>query len=143
MYTTFFLDENLHGNIFADILKAANIPVELCKTHFPQGTDDTDWIPWVAQRGWVAVTGDKKTRFRPEEKEAIIVSGIKMIHLINGKNATHSMLANNFVYTYDKIVSFLDKNNAPCLATLTRPTTMDAYFRKLPGHVNPQKLGTS
>lgn len=139
MYT-FFLDENLHGDLFADILKAAGISVELCKTHFTQGTDDTDWIPWVAERGWIAVTGDRKTRFRSEEKAAIIVSRAKMIHVVKGKNATHVMLANNFVYTLKEIVAFLDKSGTPCLATLTRPSSQDAYFRKLPGRVNPQKL---
>ncbi len=101
----FFLDENFQGNTFADVLRAANIPIELHKNRFKPGTDDTVWIPWVAAQGWVSVTGDKKTRFRPQEKEAIVASLAKMIHLVHGKDSTRRMLAHNFVYSCKDVTS--------------------------------------
>jgi len=36
------------------------------------GTDDVDWIPEVAARGWIVVGRDKKIRKRPAEKAALV-----------------------------------------------------------------------
>ena len=137
---TFFLDENLHGEKFASVLRNADIPIELHKEHFEPGTEDTVWIPEVASRGWIAVTGDVNTRFNPLEKRAIVISRARMIHVKPGKNATHHVLAVNFVNTYEKICRFLERNDAPCLATLTRPSKEEDRLLNKPGNVNPQKL---
>ena len=136
----FYLDENLHGDKFANVLREAGVSLELCKEHGFSGADDTLWIPEVAKRGWVALTGDIKTRFRPHEKEVIIVSRARMIHVRKGKNATHEMLAINFVNSLAKVERFLERNEAPCLATLTRPSKVEDYLAGKSGNINPQDL---
>ena len=137
---TFYLDENLHGNKFASVLREAGILVELCKDHGYVGVEDTVWIPEVAERGWIAVTGYIRTRFRPVEKNAIIVSRARVVHVKHGKNATHEMLAKNFVNSLSKINRFLERNEAPCLATLTRPAKLEDFLSGKPGNVNSQDL---
>lgn len=137
---TFYLDENLHGETFASVLRAAGISIELCKDHHFSGVDDTIWIPEIAARGWIIVTGDVKTRHKSWERQVIIGSSAKMIHVRSGKNATHRMLAQNFVNTLPRIEAFLNKNPAPCLATLTRPSKLEDYRAGKPGNINKQKL---
>ncbi len=136
----FFLDENLHGDKFATVLRDAGIAIELYKAHYPPGVDDTIWIPEVANRDWISLTGDVRTRFKPWEKAVIVRSNARMVHVKKGKNATHKMLATNFVNTFDAICRFLDTHSAPCLATLTRPSKIQDYFAGKPGGVNIQKL---
>jgi hypothetical protein len=37
-------------------------------TYFSSGTEDTVWLPFVGERGWMFVTKDKKIRFNELEK---------------------------------------------------------------------------
>ena len=136
----FYLDENLHGNTFANVLRKANIRIELCKDHGFIGVDDTVWIPEVASRGWIILTGDIRTRYRPLEKQVIITSQARMIHIKSGKGTTHKMLATNFVNSLSIINKYLKLDEAPCLATLTRPSRSEDSLSGKPGNLNPQKL---
>ena len=47
----------------------------------PQGIGDTQWIPIVAARGWVAITNDKRLRTRPAEAILGIEHKLRVIHL--------------------------------------------------------------
>lgn len=38
------------------------------KDEFPVDAIDVDWMPIVAQRGWIVVTADLRIRSRPEER---------------------------------------------------------------------------
>lgn len=136
----FYLDENLHGNTFASVLRDAGLQIELCKDHGFVGVDDTVWIPEVASRGWVILTGDIRTRYVPWEKRVIITSRAQMIHIKSGKSTTHKMLATNFVSSLSIVDKYLSSNEAPCLATLTRPVRPEDTLLGKPGNLNPQKL---
>jgi hypothetical protein len=136
----FYLDENLDGEAFWSVLLAAGLEVELHRNHFRRGERDEVWIPKVAANGWIAVTGDIKTRFTVTQKRAIIESNAQMIHVRHGKNATHAKLATNFVNSLDKIRDFLEKHELPCLGVLMRPSSIDDYFRGKPGSVKPIDL---
>lgn len=136
----FYLDENLHGNTFSSVLRDADIPIELCKDHGFIGVDDTEWIPEVASHGWIILTGDIRTRYVPWEKQVILASRARMIHIKSGKNTTHEMLAVNFVNSLSTINKYLNLDEAPCLATLTRPKKLEDFLSGKPGNLNPQKL---
>ena len=137
---TYYLDENLHGERFASVLRGAALNIELCKDHGFSGVDDTLWIPDIARRGWIIVTGDIKTRHKVWERRVIITSKARMLHLRRGKNGTHQVLAQNFVNTLPRIERFLQTNAAPCLATVTRPSKLEDYYAGKSGNLNKQNL---
>lgn len=117
----FFIDENLDGPLFTNILIDAGLDIKKHRDHFEAGTPDVDWIQEVASKGWIAVTGDEKTRENYQEIAMIVRTNARVLHIKNGKNATHKMLAENFVQTIKKIEKFIEKNDPPCMATITRP----------------------
>ena len=47
----------------------------------PLGIGDTEWIPIVAERGWVTITNDKRLRTRPAEATLAAEHGLRVIHL--------------------------------------------------------------
>jgi hypothetical protein len=83
---TFFVDENLCG-IFSARLRVAGLRVEELHDHLPRGTKDTEWLPFVGSRGWVAVTMDL-LRDDPEEQLALVVHGVPVFVLV-GKATQH------------------------------------------------------
>ena len=45
------------------------------------GILDTDWVPVVGERGWVAITNDRRLRTRPAEAGLAITHKLKVVHL--------------------------------------------------------------
>src|SRR5258708_26812801 len=39
--------------------------------HFPRGTADEEWLPFVAERLWVVLTKDKRNRYNEFERESV------------------------------------------------------------------------
>lgn len=109
------------------------------KDHFDSGLPDTVWIPEIARRAWIIVTGDIQTKFKSVEIETIVLSHARILHVVNRQTATHPVLAQNFVNTLPRITSFLRNNPAPCLATITRPSKKEDYWSGEAGNVNPQQ----
>jgi hypothetical protein len=64
---TFFFD-NHHAPEIVEILRKAEVDARHLREEFAEGTLDTVWIPQVAERGWILITGDHKIARRKEEK---------------------------------------------------------------------------
>lgn len=65
---TFFLDRAIQSYTIRDALKAMGARVEMHRDHFEEDADDQDWLPEVAQLGWVILSKDQ---FNWLEREAI------------------------------------------------------------------------
>jgi hypothetical protein len=94
----------------------------------PTTTPDEEWISKVAGQRWVAVTHDKAISRRPNERQAVIRAGLRLIVVVG--HAPHDELADNFVRTLPSIQRFLGKHSAPFIARLYRPSASD-QLRKL------------
>lgn len=57
MSRVFFIDRDLGRHILPGALERAGFVVERHDLHFEPDTPDEVWIPQVAQRGWVIVSG--------------------------------------------------------------------------------------
>jgi len=75
----FFFDATFSEQI-PEILAKLGVDTAHLKQHFPQGTDDPTWLPWLASKGWTLVSGDiaiAEKRGKPEYqilREAKIIS---------------------------------------------------------------------
>jgi len=117
--TVFFTDRDL-GNQFPNILEAAGLTVERHRTHFAPECPDEEWLREIGRRQWVAITHDSRIRYKPNERDAVIRSQVKLLVVI-GK-APFADLARNFVNTLPKIERFLARHSAPLIAKVYRPS---------------------
>ncbi len=77
-----------------------------------------DWIPSVAQNGWITLTNDVRLRYNPGEKEAVMQSNAAIIILAS--DYTHPQLAENFLAARASIINFVRSNRPPFIARLYR-----------------------
>ena len=118
---TFFIDRDL-GSIFPKILSDANIRVEKHNDHFkPDGISDETWLSEVGRNKWFAISRDRRIRYKPNEKLAVIQSNVGLFIVI-GKNVSQRELAENFVASYQKIERFIEKHTTPFIAKVYMPS---------------------
>ena len=61
-----FLDENHHNNRkLLEVLRENAVHVERYGTYFPPQRPDTEWMAFLAGRGWAVVTTDKRIATAP------------------------------------------------------------------------------
>ena len=133
MTPIFFTDRNL-GKLIPKLLRKTGINAEKHSDHFPDDARDGEWLTEVGRRNWYCLTHDRRIRYKPNEKDAVMRAGIGLFILVG--NATHQELANNLVNTLHKIERFIEKHNRPFIAKIYRPSKK---FRSLstrrPGNV--------
>jgi hypothetical protein len=128
---TFFTDRDL-GNVVPDALLAAGYNAVRHDQIFGPRTRDEEWLPIVAERGWLALSHNKRIRRVPVERDAAMRSGLALFLLI-GK-MPHGELAKNVVATAPRIVEFREKHQPPFIARVSRPETKFAIGSR-PGTV--------
>ena len=77
----FFLDENHCGNPHLHAaFRATGVPFEKYTDHFQRGAEDTEWIPAVAQHGWVVITADARIRRNSLERQAVMENKLRLFY---------------------------------------------------------------
>jgi hypothetical protein len=130
----FFADRNCGCHQFPAELRRAGIVVHRHRDHFLDDTADDEWLPSVAARGWVAVSFDKRIRKNQLERDAVFLSGARLI-LLTGGSADAVQLARNFINTFGRIVQFLEREPAPFIARVKRPSPVTDIGRGKPGEI--------
>lgn len=115
----FFLDRALGNKVFPDVLSVAGIAIERHADHFEQDAPDVDWIPAVAERGWYALTQDKRILKNRAEREAVIASGLGFFYL-TGANSEMLAIAHNFVASRAGVLRFIERTRRPFIASVQR-----------------------
>jgi hypothetical protein len=117
--TVFFTDRDL-GSRFPDILAAAGLSVERHKDHFAPDCSDEEWLATIGERGWIAVTHDRRIRYKPNELAAIVRHRVALLIVI-GK-VPLPLLAQSFVATAPRILDFIASHRPPFIAKVYRPS---------------------
>jgi len=115
----FFTDRDL-GTRFPEILRAGGLVVERHADHFAPDTSDEEWLETVGRREWIAITHDRRIRYKPNELAAVRRHRV-MLLVVVGK-APLPDLANSFVQTLPQIRAFLGAHRAPFIAKVYRHT---------------------
>ena len=68
MSFVYFTDRDL-GKRFPDILRSSGLTVEAHGDHFAPDTPDEAWLEAVGKRGWIALTHDRRIRYKPNERD--------------------------------------------------------------------------
>jgi hypothetical protein len=129
----YFTDRDL-GKRFPEILRAAGLAVERHADHFAHDASDETWLETVGKRGWIALTHDRRIRYKPNELGAVMRHGVALLVIV-GK-APFSDLAGAFVNSRLVIEQFLGRHKPPFIAKVYRPSPAEIAARATaPGRV--------
>ncbi len=93
--------------------------VERHDTHFPDTrTRDEVWIPWVAERGWIALSHNKHIQRTKSQVDEAMRGGLALFFLIGKK---HEEYQRNLIVTLPRIIRFREKYEPPFIAKVFRP----------------------
>jgi hypothetical protein len=114
----YFTDRDL-GKRFAEILRSSGLTVERHADHFAPDTADEVWLEAVGKRGWIALTHDRRIRYKPNERDAVMRHGVALLVIIGA--APFAELARAFVATLPQVELFLARHKPPFIAKVYRP----------------------
>ena len=122
MSRTFFTDRDL-GKRFPAILAAAGIAVEPHAAHFADNTSDEEWLGEIGRRGWIAVTHDRRIRYKPNELAAVKAHSVALLVMVG--RFPMPLHADNFVASIVGIERFLDAHHPPLIAKVYRASASE------------------
>jgi hypothetical protein len=131
--SVFFTDRDLGKSVPA-LLREAGISVERHDDHFSATTTDEEWLSEIGRRGWFALTHNRRIRYQPNERDAVMGAGVGLFVLV-GK-VPHQELGENFIATVGRVEDFITRNSPPFIAKIYRPPhPMTRKGRRRPGRV--------
>jgi predicted nuclease of predicted toxin-antitoxin system len=116
---TFFIDRAIGQKSVPIALRTTGVIVEIHADHFVQDSPDVDWLPVVAQKGWVVLTKDENIGRRYLEVLAIAQYGAK-VFVLNSGNLKSKEMADIFVGSLDQIITFSQNHEPPFIAKINR-----------------------
>lgn len=119
MSLVFFTDRDL-GKQFPAILRESGLTVERHDDHFAPTAPDEEWLEFVGGRGWVAVTHDRRIRYKPNQLAKVRAHRVALLVVVG--RAPFSELARSFVATKARIERFAAKHKPPYIAKVYRPS---------------------
>jgi hypothetical protein len=115
----YFTDRDL-GKRFPDILISGGLTVERHADHFAHDTPDEMWLEEIGRRRWIALSHDRRIRYKPNELHAVMQHGVALLVIV-GK-APLPDLAHAFVNSLNIVESFLGRHKPPFIAKVYRPS---------------------
>jgi hypothetical protein len=129
----YFTDRDL-GLQFPKILEDSGLAVERHRDHFAPDAHDQEWLAFVGRKHWVALTHNSRIRYTPNEKEAVISHGVRLVVIVG--QVPYPELAKSFVATRSRIEAFLEKHEAPFIANVYRASPPELEKNpSAPGHI--------
>ena len=119
MSVVYFTDRDL-GRRFPEILRGSGLTVERHADHFIDDAPDDVWLAEVGRRGWVALTHDRRIRYKPNERDAVMQNGVALLVIIGA--APFPDLARSFITSQQVAQNFLNAHQPPFIAKVYRPT---------------------
>ncbi len=115
----FFLDRSVGSVKVATALRAAGAEVAIHDDLFTPDALDTEWLPYVGERGWVVLSKDDRLRHRKIELVAIRSASVGVFILTSG-NLTGDLMAEAFVAALPRMRAITGRETRPFVATVAR-----------------------
>ncbi len=97
-------------------LREAGAEVHAHDDHFPAEAPDEEWLAEVGRRGWVVLTRDGRSRYRPLERAALISGRRARLRPGRRRGSRGEQMAAVFVKALPRIERFVAENPAPFIA---------------------------
>ena len=86
----------------------------------PRQLEDPEWAKLVAERGWVAITRDKRIRYRTPEKQAITDAKLMLFVLRSRGNVSRSDIIDLIADAAPRMRKFMREHKPPFIAGIYR-----------------------
>jgi hypothetical protein len=83
-------------------------------------THDDVWLPVVGQEGWSAIMRDKRVRFRPGERRAIIDHNVKAFIMTGAGNYSRWQTLDLLVRRWDRMEAIATSLKPPFICAITQ-----------------------
>ena len=120
----FYIDECL-GKGVGVALKSAGEGVRFYGEEIPRGTGDPDLLAMIGRKKWIFLTKDKRIRFHPAERSALLKAGVKAFVLTSG-NLTGAEMASIFVRNLRRMKDMAGQVQGPFIAKVSK-TGVEIY----------------
>jgi hypothetical protein len=95
-----FFDRSIPKSV-AEALKMVRSDVRWLEDDFSHNIKDADWLKEVGSRGWLVIGRDRRIRYRPAEKQAIIDHHVGYFCIAQDTNPTRWEYLRLIVTTLD------------------------------------------
>ncbi len=126
MSFVYFTDRDL-GKRFPEILKAGGLTVERHADHFAPDAADEVWLEAIGKRGWIALTHDRRIRYKPNERDAVMRHRVALLVIVGA--APFPDLARTFPASLPVIEHFLHRHQPPFIGKVYRPSPAETARR--------------
>jgi hypothetical protein len=116
---TWFTDRDL-GKQFPRVLAEGGIPVQRHGDLFAPDGSDEQWLEHCGTHGLVAITHDRRIRYRPNELAAVVRFNVQLV-VVTGKVPTVE-LAHNFLRTLHRVEALLNLQRPPVILKVYQAT---------------------
>ncbi len=115
-----YLDENLDNcQPIIEALIANGVQYRRHRDSFARATPDEDWLPFVAERGWIVLTKDKRNRYNDIERDAVRRHRVREFYFGSG-NFNGVEMAQALLAAVSQIRELIRTYNAPLVGSITR-----------------------
>jgi hypothetical protein len=113
----FFTDRDL-GHTLPDALARAGASVERHDKHFEPTTPDPEWIRFVGERGWIALSHNTRIRYVTDQRDMVMRANVGLFLLV-GRG--YDRLTDTAVRTLPTIRKFCASHARPFIAKVHGP----------------------
>ncbi len=131
---TLFFDRDV-GIALPQALEVIQLPVavEYHQSHFPQGSQDPEWMPAVGRRGWILIGHDSRHHHRPMELEVIREYAMGCFYLWGNNDRSWEKMR-CFLNAYERIVEAVADTPRPFIYRITKSGSLnDVSMRRRGG----------
>ena len=110
--------KSLSENGFSVVIQGIDIPT---------GLSDPELFAMVGEKGYILLSKDYRTRYRPHEKAAIVACNLAVFQLTRG-DWTGPQMAEAFIKARPRIGRLLKKYPRPFIVRLNKQGEVTAFF---------------
>lgn len=123
-----YLDENLDRcKPILEALRTTEVRYECHQEHFPRGTNDEVWLPYVAERSWVVLTKDKRNRYNEVERKALQRHAVREFYFGKG-NFSGPDMALALIAAIPHMQRICSEESPPLVGSITRKGEITIVF---------------
>jgi hypothetical protein len=121
-----FFDRSVPRSV-AEALKLVRTDIRWLEDEFPHDVKDAAWLQDVGIRGWLVIGRDRRIRYRPAEKQAIIDHRVGYFCIAQNTNPTRWEYLRLIVTTLDQMEYVFATTDRPFIYGVYK----DGEFRRL------------
>lgn len=121
-----FVDRSIPRSV-AEALKLVRADVRWLEDEFPHDASDAEWLREMGIRGWLVIGRDRRIRYRPAEKQAILDYRVGYFCIAQDANPTRWEYLRLIVGTLDRMEMLFATTARPFIYGIYK----DGAFRRL------------